>query len=109
MLGGSIVLNFGNDIFLNKSCARSLYRERLVIALSENWSCTKWMILFGITHTTLLVHFYMRVLIELKSMPPGTLFIDLPMTHQEYDRITVIVLIKKEALSKLQKEKYHVI
>lgn len=33
--GGSIVLNVGNDIFLNKSCARSLYRERLVIALSE--------------------------------------------------------------------------
>ena len=90
------------------------------------------MSLFGITHVALLIHFYMRVLIEFKSMQPGILSIDLPMTHQEYDRITiecynrtpanilnsfkkvvsilqritVMVLIKKEALSKLQKEKY---
>ena len=33
--GGNIVLNISNDIFLSKSPARSLYRERLVIALHE--------------------------------------------------------------------------
>jgi DNA modification methylase len=33
--GGSIVLNVSNDIFLSKSPARSLYRERMVIAMSE--------------------------------------------------------------------------
>lgn len=33
--GGSIVLNVSNDIFLSKSPARSLYRERLVLALHE--------------------------------------------------------------------------
>lgn len=31
--GGSICLNVGNDIFLPKSPARSLYRERLILAL----------------------------------------------------------------------------
>ena len=31
--GGSICLNVGNDIFMSKSPARSLYRERLVLAL----------------------------------------------------------------------------
>jgi DNA modification methylase len=33
--GGSIALNIGNDIFETKSPARSLYRERLAIALYE--------------------------------------------------------------------------
>lgn len=31
--GGSICLNVGNDVFMSKSPARSLYRERLVLAL----------------------------------------------------------------------------
>lgn len=33
--GGSIVLNISNDIFMDKSPARSLYRERLVLALHD--------------------------------------------------------------------------
>lgn len=33
--GGSVVLNVSNDIFLPKSPARSLYRERLVLALHD--------------------------------------------------------------------------
>lgn len=33
--GGSIVLNISNDIFMPKSPARSLYRERLVLALHD--------------------------------------------------------------------------
>lgn len=33
--GGSIVLNVSNDIFLSKSPARSLYRERMVLALHD--------------------------------------------------------------------------
>lgn len=33
--GGSVVLNISNDIFMPKSPARSLYRERLVLALHE--------------------------------------------------------------------------
>lgn len=35
--GGSLVLNLGNDVFLEGSPARSLYRERLVLALSERF------------------------------------------------------------------------
>lgn len=35
MPGGSIVLNISNDIFLSKSPARSMYCERLLIALHE--------------------------------------------------------------------------
>ncbi len=33
--GGSVVLNLSNDIFLSKSPARSLYLERLIIALND--------------------------------------------------------------------------
>lgn len=33
--GGSIALNLGNDIFLPRSPARSMYRERLVLALHD--------------------------------------------------------------------------
>lgn len=33
--GGSICLNISNDIFLHKSPARSMYRERLVLALHD--------------------------------------------------------------------------
>lgn len=39
--GGSICLNIGNDIFMPQSPARSLYRERLVIALSERFGLYK--------------------------------------------------------------------
>jgi len=39
--GGSICLNISNDIFLPKSPARSLYRERLVIALHERLGLSK--------------------------------------------------------------------
>jgi DNA modification methylase len=35
VVGGSVTLNIGNDIFLNKSPARSLYVERTVIALHD--------------------------------------------------------------------------
>jgi DNA modification methylase len=35
MLGGSIMLNVSNDIFMPKSPARSMYRERLVLALHD--------------------------------------------------------------------------
>jgi len=35
--GGSLVLNLGNDVFLPGSPARSLYRERLVLALAERF------------------------------------------------------------------------
>lgn len=35
MPGGSIALNVSNDIFLSKSPARSLYRERMVLALHD--------------------------------------------------------------------------
>jgi DNA modification methylase len=34
--GASVVLNIGSDIFVNKSPARSLYPEKLVLALNEN-------------------------------------------------------------------------
>lgn len=40
--GGSIALNISNDIFLPKSPARSLYRERLVIALYERLGLYKY-------------------------------------------------------------------
>lgn len=33
--GGSVVLNISNDIFMHKSPARSLYAERMVIALND--------------------------------------------------------------------------
>lgn len=36
--GGSVVLNVGNDVFLKGSPARSLYKERMVIALSERFA-----------------------------------------------------------------------
>lgn len=39
--GGSIVLNLGNDIFLPRTPARSLYRERLVLALAERFGLYK--------------------------------------------------------------------
>lgn len=39
--GGSIALNISNDIFETKSPARSLYRERLVIALFERMGLHK--------------------------------------------------------------------
>lgn len=39
--GGSIVLNISNDIFLPGMPARSLYRERLVIALDERFGLYK--------------------------------------------------------------------
>lgn len=39
--GGSIVLNVSNDIFISKSPARSLYRERLVLALNERFGLQK--------------------------------------------------------------------
>lgn len=39
--GASICLNVGNDIFLSKSPARSLYRERLVLALSDRFGLHK--------------------------------------------------------------------
>lgn len=39
--GGSICLNIGNDIFMSKSPARSLYRERLVLALHERFGLHK--------------------------------------------------------------------
>lgn len=38
---GSIVLNVGNDVFLENSPARSLYRERLVIALNDRFGLKK--------------------------------------------------------------------
>jgi DNA modification methylase len=34
--GGSIVLNLGNDVFIQKSPARSTYRERMIIAFEDN-------------------------------------------------------------------------
>ncbi|MGV0087397.1 DNA-methyltransferase (plasmid) [Rahnella aceris] len=34
--GASVVMNIGTDIFMNKSPARSLYPEKLVLALHEN-------------------------------------------------------------------------
>lgn len=39
--GGSICLNISNDIFMPQSPARSLYRERLVIALHERFGLYK--------------------------------------------------------------------
>jgi DNA modification methylase len=39
--GGSICLNVSNDIFLSKMPARSLYRERLVLALHERLNLWK--------------------------------------------------------------------
>jgi len=39
--GGSICLNLGNDIFVPGSPARSLYRERLTLALCERFSLHK--------------------------------------------------------------------
>lgn len=39
--GGSICLNLGNDIFVPSSPARSLYRERLTLALCERFSLHK--------------------------------------------------------------------
>jgi len=39
--GGSLCLNLGNDIFLAGVPARSLYRERLVLALTERFSLFK--------------------------------------------------------------------
>ena len=47
--GGSVVLNISNDIFMPGSPARSLYRERLVIALCERLGLHKmdetiWMV-----------------------------------------------------------------
>jgi len=39
--GGSICLNVSNDIFLKGSPARSLYRERLVLALADRFGLSK--------------------------------------------------------------------
>jgi site-specific DNA-methyltransferase (cytosine-N4-specific) len=39
--GGSLVLNVSNDVFLPKSPARSLYAERLVIALNDRFGLSK--------------------------------------------------------------------
>lgn len=39
--GGSIALNISNDIFMSKTPARSLYRERLVLALHERFGLYK--------------------------------------------------------------------
>lgn len=39
--GGSICLNVGNDIFMSGTPARSLYRERLLIALNERFGLHK--------------------------------------------------------------------
>ncbi len=39
--GGSICLNVGNDVFLSGSPARSLYRERLILALHERFGLYK--------------------------------------------------------------------
>lgn len=39
--GGSICLNVGNDVFLSGSPARSMYRERLVLALHERFGLYK--------------------------------------------------------------------
>lgn len=39
--GASLCLNVGNDIFLSRSPARSLYRERLVLALAERFGLYK--------------------------------------------------------------------
>lgn len=39
--GGSMCINLSNDIFLHKSPARSLYRERLVLALCDRFGLFK--------------------------------------------------------------------
>jgi len=39
--GGSVALNLGNEIFLDKSPARSMYVERLILALNERFSLYK--------------------------------------------------------------------
>lgn len=53
--GGSICINIGNDIFLKGSPARSLYNERLVLALNDR---------FGLSLMD-------RLIWENKSKPPG--------------------------------------
>lgn len=68
--GGSIVLNVSNDIFESKSPARSLYRERLVLALHERLGLFK-----------------MDELIwENKSKPPG------PIRYASIDRTQLNVV-----------------
>lgn len=39
--GGVLTLNISNDIFMHKSAARSLYRERLIIALNDRLGLQK--------------------------------------------------------------------
>lgn len=39
--GGSLAINIGNDVFLSRSPARSLYQERLVLALADRFSLHK--------------------------------------------------------------------
>lgn len=39
--GGSVAINLGNEIFLDKSPARSMYVERLVLALNERFGLWK--------------------------------------------------------------------
>lgn len=39
--GGSVCLNIGNDIFMPKSPARSLYQERLILALHDRFGLHK--------------------------------------------------------------------
>jgi DNA modification methylase len=70
--GGSICLNVSNDIFLTSSPARSLYRERLVLALHEKLGLWK-----------------MDELIwENKSKPPG------PIRYASIDRTQLNVVFE---------------
>src|SRR3546814_19481809 len=39
--GGSICINVGNDVFMPNSPARSLYRERLIVALHDRFGLPK--------------------------------------------------------------------